>query len=196
MAPLADATPNEISAEGGLLKLKNGGRQVTYVELLAQSGLSSLQAHGEYNPVDEAKGPKAIFSFSAVFAEVRVDEDLGLVRLNRVVGAYDAGKIKNPITARSQAIGGIIWGTGARRFWSNRRPILGPGPISTATYPATWSRVMPTSLISMSSFARSSIRKQVRSVRRVSANSPRCPSPRPLRMPFITRLANAYVICP
>ena len=51
-------------------------------------------------------------SFAAVFAEVRVDEELGLVRLNRFVGAYDAGRIINPRTARSQAIGGIIWGLG------------------------------------------------------------------------------------
>ena len=57
-------------------------------------------------------GPKAIFSFGAVFAEVRVDPDFGTVRVNRVVGAYDAGRIINPKTARSQAIGGIIWGVG------------------------------------------------------------------------------------
>jgi xanthine dehydrogenase YagR molybdenum-binding subunit len=49
---------------------------------------------------------------AAMFAEVRVDEGLGLVRLNRFVGAYDAGRIINPRTARSQAIGGIIWGIG------------------------------------------------------------------------------------
>jgi xanthine dehydrogenase YagR molybdenum-binding subunit len=41
-----------------------------------------------------------------------VDPDFGLVRLDRVVGAYDAGRIINPRTARSQAIGGIIWGVG------------------------------------------------------------------------------------
>ena len=57
-------------------------------------------------------GPKAIFSFGAVFAEARVDPDFGTVRLSRVVGAYDAGRIINPKTARSQAIGGIIWGAG------------------------------------------------------------------------------------
>jgi xanthine dehydrogenase YagR molybdenum-binding subunit len=34
------------------------------------------------------------------------------VRLNRFVGAYDPGRIINPKTARSQAIGGIIWGVG------------------------------------------------------------------------------------
>lgn len=111
-SPLSGAKPGEISAEGGVLKQKNGGPQVSYVDLLAKNGIPSLQAHGDYNPIDEYKGPKAIFSFSSVFAEVRVDEDLGLVRLNRLVGAYDAGKIINPTTARSQAIGGIIWGTG------------------------------------------------------------------------------------
>jgi len=47
-----------------------------------------------------------------VFAEVRVDLDLGLVRLNRFVGAYDCGRIINPKTARGQAIGGITWGVG------------------------------------------------------------------------------------
>ena len=72
----------------------------------------SLVAEGDYDPVEEADGPEAVFSFSAVFAEVRVDPDLGLVRLHRFVGAYDAGRIINPKTARSQAIGGIIWGAG------------------------------------------------------------------------------------
>jgi xanthine dehydrogenase YagR molybdenum-binding subunit len=53
-----------------------------------------------------------IFSFVATFAEVRVDPEFGVMRLNRFVGAYDAGRIINPKTARSQAIGGIIWGAG------------------------------------------------------------------------------------
>ena len=88
------------------------GREIGYAELLARNGVSTLTAEADYDPVEEVNGPKAIFSFSAVFAEVRVDPDLGLVRLNRFVGAYDAGKIINPKTARSQAIGGTIWGVG------------------------------------------------------------------------------------
>jgi xanthine dehydrogenase YagR molybdenum-binding subunit len=85
---------------------------ITYAELLARNELTSLAAEGHYDPVEEVNGPKAIFSFSAVFAEVCVDPDLGLVRLKRFVGAYDAARILNPKTARSQAIGGIIWGVG------------------------------------------------------------------------------------
>jgi xanthine dehydrogenase YagR molybdenum-binding subunit len=85
---------------------------INYDQLLVRNGLSSLVGEGDYNPVEEAIGPKAVFSFSAVFAEVRVEPEFGLVRLNRVVGAYDAGRILNPKTARSQAIGGIVWGAG------------------------------------------------------------------------------------
>jgi xanthine dehydrogenase YagR molybdenum-binding subunit len=45
-------------------------------------------------------------------AEVRVDADLGLVRVPRIVGAYSAGRIINPKTAASQMTGGMIWGIG------------------------------------------------------------------------------------
>jgi xanthine dehydrogenase YagR molybdenum-binding subunit len=99
---------------------------ISYAELLARNGLSALAAEADYDPVEEAKGPKAIFSFAAVFAEVRVDPELGLVRLSRFVGAYDAGRIINPKTARSQAIGGIIWGVGqALLEQSETDPMLG-----------------------------------------------------------------------
>jgi xanthine dehydrogenase YagR molybdenum-binding subunit len=111
-ARFAGAAPDDVIVADGRLALAKTNLNVTYAELLARNGLSSLVGEGDYAPVEEANGPKAIFSFSAVFAEVRVDAELGLVRLNRFVGAYDAGRIINPKTARSQAIGGIIWGVG------------------------------------------------------------------------------------
>lgn len=49
---------------------------------------------------------------SAVFAEVEVDEDFGTVHVKRVVCAVAAGRILNPKTARSQIIGGVVWGIG------------------------------------------------------------------------------------
>jgi xanthine dehydrogenase YagR molybdenum-binding subunit len=111
-APFAGATFKDVIVSDGKLGLTKRNLNITYAELLVRNGLSSLVGDGDYNPVEEVSGPKAIFSFSAVFAEVRVDPDFGLVRLNRLVGAYDAGRIINPKTARSQAIGGIIWGVG------------------------------------------------------------------------------------
>ena len=114
-----------IVADGGL-SLAGTNLNITHAELLARNGLSNLVGDGDYDPVEEVNGPRAIFSFSAVFAEVRVDPDLGLVRLNRFVGAYDAGRIINPKTARSQAIGGVIWGVGqALLEQSETDPALG-----------------------------------------------------------------------
>ncbi len=125
-APFAGAAADDVIVADGRLSLPSRNLDITYAELLARNGLSSLVGEGDYDPVEEVNGPKAIFSFSAVFAEVRVDPDLGLVRLNRFVGAYDAGRIINPKTARSQAIGGIIWGVGqALLEQSETDPVMG-----------------------------------------------------------------------
>jgi xanthine dehydrogenase YagR molybdenum-binding subunit len=45
-----------------------------------------------------------------VFAEVKVDPELGQVRVSRMVGAFAAGRIINPHLVRSQLFGGMIWG--------------------------------------------------------------------------------------
>jgi xanthine dehydrogenase YagR molybdenum-binding subunit len=111
-APFAGAGAADVRVADGRLALAGEGARITYAELIKRNGIGTLVGESDYDPVDEADGPKAIFSFSAVFAEVLIDPDLGLVRLNRFTGAYDAGRIVNPKTARSQAIGGIIWGTG------------------------------------------------------------------------------------
>jgi xanthine dehydrogenase YagR molybdenum-binding subunit len=125
-APFADARRDDVVASDGTLLLVRKNLSITYVELLARNGLATLVGEGNYDPVEEANGPKAVFSFAAVFAEVRADPDLGLVRLNRFLGAYDAGRIINPKTARSQAIGGIIWGVGqALLEQSETDPVLG-----------------------------------------------------------------------
>ena len=52
----------------------------------------------------------AMHTFGAQFAEVRVDEDSGEVRVRRLTGVFDAGRIINPKTARSQLIGGMTQG--------------------------------------------------------------------------------------
>jgi xanthine dehydrogenase YagR molybdenum-binding subunit len=122
-APFAGAgAGDEVGAAAGGLVLS--GKAAAYDDLLQRNGVPSLTGEGNYDPSPE--GAKATFSFSAVFAEVRVDPDLGLVRLRRFVGAYDCGRVINPKTARSQAIGGIIWGVGqALMEQSETDPALG-----------------------------------------------------------------------
>ncbi|WP_423065036.1 molybdopterin cofactor-binding domain-containing protein [Devosia sp. CN2-171] len=55
----------------------------------------------------------SIFTYGASFAEVAVDIDTAEVRLRRMLGVFSAGRILNPKTARSQLIGGMIWGVSA-----------------------------------------------------------------------------------
>jgi xanthine dehydrogenase YagR molybdenum-binding subunit len=74
-----------------------------------------LEAEGEI--LDSAEDPNhqaySINSYGAQFAEVGVDIDTGEVRLRRMLGVFSAGRILNAKTARSQLIGGMIWGLSA-----------------------------------------------------------------------------------
>ena len=74
------------------------------------SGEVSVEHRTELNKLQEKY---AMHSHGAVFAEVRVDEDLGIIRVARVVAAYAGGQILNAKTAHSQLMGGIVWGIGA-----------------------------------------------------------------------------------
>jgi len=59
---------------------------------------------------------KLAWSFGAHFVEVGVHGDTGEVRVRRHVGAFAAGRILNPLTARSQLLGGMIWGQSSALF--------------------------------------------------------------------------------
>ncbi|TML96381.1 MAG: xanthine dehydrogenase family protein molybdopterin-binding subunit, partial [Actinobacteria bacterium] len=60
--------------------------------------------------IDAQRDDLSRHAFGAQFAEVRVDVDTGEVRVPRMLGAFAAGRILNPMTARSQFIGGMTWG--------------------------------------------------------------------------------------
>ncbi len=83
----------------------------TYAELLRRNFLEELDASGSWTPVGMDSGYSQV-TFGAQFAEVAVDAELGLVRVRRMVGAFAPGRVLNPRTARSQLMGGMIWGLG------------------------------------------------------------------------------------
>lgn len=58
-------------------------------------------------------GDALSWGFGAQFAEVRVHAETGEIRVGRLTGAFAAGRILNPLTARSQLVGGMIWGLGS-----------------------------------------------------------------------------------
>jgi xanthine dehydrogenase YagR molybdenum-binding subunit len=86
-----------------------------YGELLSEHGLERLSADGAWAPGGSPLGEQedvSIHTWGALFAEVRVDEQIPIPRLTRMVGVYTVGRVINPITARSQITGGMIWGLG------------------------------------------------------------------------------------
>ncbi|WP_407525969.1 xanthine dehydrogenase family protein molybdopterin-binding subunit [Methylobacterium oryzisoli] len=58
-------------------------------------------------------GDALSWAFGAQFAEVHVHAETGEIRVPRLTGAFAAGRILNPLTARSQLVGGMIWGLGS-----------------------------------------------------------------------------------
>ena len=82
---------------------------------------ASLQsrAHRAEKSTSSRGSKHAHNTHSAVFAEVKVDEQLGVIRVTRVVNAVAAGRILNTKTARSQIMGGVVWGSAWR---CTRRP--------------------------------------------------------------------------
>src|SRR5262249_56590345 len=85
-----------------------------------KGGLSSgiREAEGSVTPAD-LDNSYAYDAFGAHFAEVGVDRDTGEVRVRRMLGVFAAGRILNAKTARSQMIGGMIWGIGAALMEEN-----------------------------------------------------------------------------
>ena len=109
---LLGARHDEVEIAGGRLTVRGAlARSESIQELLNRNGGQPIEGRAEAKPGDEAQR-YSMHAFGAVFAEVRVDPDLGSVRISRFVGAYGAGRIINPKTARSQVIGGITFGIG------------------------------------------------------------------------------------
>jgi xanthine dehydrogenase YagR molybdenum-binding subunit len=74
-----------------------------------QNGGQPIEANAHEAPSPEAQG-YAMNAFGAVFVRVLVDPDLHTIRVDHVAGAYGIGRVLNEKTARSQAIGGIVYG--------------------------------------------------------------------------------------
>jgi xanthine dehydrogenase YagR molybdenum-binding subunit len=88
-----------------------GEKQLTFIDLVHASGMDALEVQVDAEP-DKKREAYSTATHSAVFAEVEVDEDLGTVHVTRVVSAVAAGTVVNPKTARSQILGGVVWGIG------------------------------------------------------------------------------------
>ncbi|MGO4125252.1 xanthine dehydrogenase family protein molybdopterin-binding subunit [Inquilinus sp. YAF38] len=99
-----------LARSGRLFRRDDESRSESYVDILARAGLAELEGRGRSAADPAAQSAYAMHAHGAVFAEVKVDPDLGQVRVTRLVGAFAAGRIINPRLVRSQYYGGMIWG--------------------------------------------------------------------------------------
>jgi xanthine dehydrogenase YagR molybdenum-binding subunit len=110
-SPLYGTDADDIVVRGGRLHLSdNPARGETYRQLLTRNNRAYLEAAGSWTP---SQSRSSMYAYGAVFAEVGVDARLGLVRVRRMLGVFDAGRIISPKLADSQAIGAMVGGIGA-----------------------------------------------------------------------------------
>jgi len=105
--------PAGAAFSGGSVSI--GGASEALSEIVARNHPDGVEAEGE--TLSMADDPNyrdyALHSYGAHFAEVGVDADTGEIRLRRMLGVFSVGRALNAKTARSQLIGGMIWGMGA-----------------------------------------------------------------------------------
>jgi xanthine dehydrogenase YagR molybdenum-binding subunit len=110
-SPLFGAGNAGVVARGGrLFRRDDESRSESYADILGRAGLAQIEARGNGAADPAAQSSYAMHAHGAVFAEVKVDPDLGQIRVTRLVGAFAAGRIINPRLVRSQIYGGMIWG--------------------------------------------------------------------------------------
>jgi len=110
-SPLANIAPDAVAlVDGKLVSRQDATRAVAIADVMRHGGIDRIEQEKTTSPVpDEGRAHN---THSAVFAEVKVDEQLGVIRVTRVVSAIAAGRILNTKTAASQILGSVVWGIG------------------------------------------------------------------------------------
>ncbi|MEM5786121.1 MAG: molybdopterin cofactor-binding domain-containing protein, partial [Syntrophobacteraceae bacterium] len=98
-------------ANGQIRSVSDQSRAVSLVDAMRHGGVGAIAEEMCAGPSDKHR-QYSRFTHSAIFAEVRVDEDFGTIQVSRIVNAIAGGRILNPKTARSQIVGGIVMGMG------------------------------------------------------------------------------------
>jgi xanthine dehydrogenase YagR molybdenum-binding subunit len=110
-SPLADAVPGDVVLLAGKIASKRDiNRAMTITDAMRRGAVERIERERTYNPQPDEKHSHN--THQAVFAEVMVDEQLGVIRVTRIVNAVAAGRIINTKTAHSQIMGAAVWGIG------------------------------------------------------------------------------------
>jgi xanthine dehydrogenase YagR molybdenum-binding subunit len=110
-SPLANMAPGEVAlADGKLVSKGDASRSVSIADAMRHNAVDRIEQEKSTNPSNNTA--RAHNTHSAIFVEVKVDEQLGVIRVTRVVSAVAAGRILNTKTASSQILGSVVWGIG------------------------------------------------------------------------------------
>jgi xanthine dehydrogenase YagR molybdenum-binding subunit len=111
-SPLQGAAADDVELLDGRLQLKSDpSRLVNVTDIMKRNGLTEITETFESSPSPERE-KYALLAHGAQFVEVKVDPDLGTVRVTRAIEVTACGKIINPKASHSQEIGGVVWGIG------------------------------------------------------------------------------------
>ncbi|WP_294274426.1 xanthine dehydrogenase family protein molybdopterin-binding subunit [uncultured Chryseobacterium sp.] len=108
---LKDAKLKDVDFKDGFILLRSDhSKRIRIKDVLAANNHEAIKVKSTAMPNPLTYGKKARAVHSAVFVEVEVDEELGMIEVKRALTAVAAGRIINPKTAESQVLGGMIWG--------------------------------------------------------------------------------------
>ncbi|MDN5004334.1 xanthine dehydrogenase family protein molybdopterin-binding subunit [Bradyrhizobium sp. GCM10027634] len=111
-SPLSGKSPDDLEFRGEMIGSRSSNAGERLIDVLARAAPDGLEAEGESAATDHKNLAATGMGYGAIFVEIGVDPGLGEVRVRRVCGAFAAGRIVNPLLARSQYIGGLIGGIG------------------------------------------------------------------------------------
>lgn len=112
-SPFKDVAADAIVVENASIMVKGKPETKTlFADILKKNNLPALAILHRSVPNSGERAKYSISSHGVQFVEVAVDEEVGVVRVRRVVQATAAGKIINPKGAHSQEMGGVVWGIG------------------------------------------------------------------------------------
>jgi xanthine dehydrogenase YagR molybdenum-binding subunit len=110
-SPLANARLEDVMlADGKIVSKKDPSRAVSIADAMRHGAVDRIEKEKTNSFPEDSSHARN--THSAVFAEVKVDEQIGIIRVIRVVSAVAAGRILNTKTAHSQIMGGVVWGIG------------------------------------------------------------------------------------
>jgi len=111
-SPLGGKLPEDLEFAGEMIRSRSSNAGERLIDVLARAAADGLEAEGESPATDQQKLAATAMGYGAIFVEIGIDADLGEIRVRRVCGAFAAGRILNPLLARSQYIGGLVGGIG------------------------------------------------------------------------------------